>query len=49
MALPIKYNNTTTEANALRESDFWIGVGDIARAPTSTTGFWNGITMIKFY
>lgn len=44
MALPIKYNNTTSEANALRESDFWIGVGDIARAPTSTTGFWNGIT-----
>ena len=40
---PIKYN-TSTESNALKLGDFWIGTGDVSKGPTSITGYWNGIT-----
>ena len=38
----IKYN-TSTETEALNHGDFWMGVGDVGKGPTSTTGYWNGI------
>jgi len=43
MANPIKYN-TSAETLALKKGNFWIGTGDVGKAPTSTTGFYNGIT-----
>ena len=39
----IKYN-TSTETLALKKGNFWIGTGDVGKGPTSTTGFYNGIT-----
>ena len=42
MANSIKYN-TGTEANALSIGNFHMGVGDVSKGPTSTTGFHNGI------
>lgn len=39
----IKYN-ASTEARALKKGNFWLGTGDVDKGPTSTTGFWNGIT-----
>jgi hypothetical protein len=38
-----KYN-TSAESLALKKGDFWIGTGDVGKGPTSTTGFYNGIT-----
>ena len=38
----IKYN-ASTEANALRVGNFYIGVRDVSKGPTSITGFYNGI------
>ena len=42
MSNPIKYN-TLTETRALNTGDFWIGT-DADKGPTSTTGYYNGIT-----
>ncbi len=42
MANSIKYN-TGTEANALSIGNFHMGVGDVSKGPTSTTGYHNGI------
>jgi hypothetical protein len=39
----IKYN-VSTETLALKKGNFWIGTGDVGKGPTSTTGFYNGIT-----
>jgi hypothetical protein len=39
----IKYN-TSSESNALRTGDFHFGVGDVAKGPTESTGYWNGYT-----
>jgi len=39
----IKYN-TSAETLALKAGDFWIGTGDVGKGPTSTTGYYNGIT-----
>ena len=39
----IKYN-TSTESLALRRGNFYIGAGDVGKGPTSSTGYWNGIT-----
>ena len=39
----IKYS-TSTESLSLKRGNFWIGTGDVSKGPTSTTGFWNGIT-----
>jgi len=39
----IKYN-TSAETLALKKGNFWIGTGDVGKGPTSTTGFYNGIT-----
>ena len=43
MPNPIKYN-TSTETLALKKGNFWIGTGDVGKGPTSSTGFYNGIT-----
>lgn len=39
----IKYN-TSSETLALKKGNFWIGTGDVGKGPTSSTGFYNGIT-----
>lgn len=38
----IKYS-AGTETNALKNGNFWVGIGDVDKGPTSTTGYWNGI------
>ncbi len=39
----IKYN-VSTEPLSLKEGNFWVGTGDVGKGPTSSTGFYNGIT-----
>ena len=39
----IKYN-VSAETLALKKGNFWIGTGDVSKGPTSSTGFYNGIT-----
>ena len=39
----IKYN-VSTETLALKKGNFWIGNGSVGKGPTSSTGFYNGIT-----
>jgi hypothetical protein len=39
----IKYN-VSAETLSLKKGNFWIGTGDVGKGPTSTTGFYNGIT-----
>jgi hypothetical protein len=39
----IKYS-VVPEANSLRSGNFYLGVGDSAKGPSSSTGFYNGIT-----
>jgi hypothetical protein len=39
----IKYN-ASTETLSLKKGNFWIGTGDVSKGPTSSTGFYNGIT-----
>lgn len=43
MPNPIKYS-TGSESLALKTGDFYIATGDVAKGPTSTTGYYNGIT-----
>jgi hypothetical protein len=43
MANAIKYN-ASPETLALKKGNFWIGTGDVGKGPTSSTGFYNGIT-----
>jgi hypothetical protein len=43
MPNPIKYT-TGTETDALVKGNFRIGTGDVGKGPTSTTGYYNGIT-----
>jgi hypothetical protein len=43
MANPIKYN-TSAETLALKKGNFYIGTGDVGKGPTSSTGYYNGIT-----
>jgi hypothetical protein len=38
-----KYS-TDSQTRALKKGNFWIGTGDVDKGPTSTTGYWNGIT-----
>jgi hypothetical protein len=38
-----KYS-TDAQTLALKKGNFYIGVGDVDKGPTSTTGYWNGIT-----
>ena len=42
MANSVKYN-ASAESLALNTGDFWIGTGDVAKGPTSTTDFWSAI------
>jgi hypothetical protein len=39
----IKYN-TSAETLALKKGNFWIGNGSVGKGPTSSTGYYNGIT-----
>jgi len=39
----IKYN-TSAETLALKKGNFYIGTGDVGKGPTSSTGFYNGLT-----
>jgi hypothetical protein len=39
----IKYN-TSAETLALKKGNFWIGTGDVGKGPTTSTGFYNGIS-----
>jgi hypothetical protein len=39
----IKYN-TVAETLALKKGNFYIGTGDVGKGPTSSTGYYNGIT-----
>lgn len=39
----VKYN-TSTESLALKKGNFYIATGDVGKGPTSTSGFYNGIT-----
>jgi hypothetical protein len=43
MSNPIKYS-TGTESLALKKGNFYIGTGDVGKGPTSTTGYYNGIS-----
>jgi hypothetical protein len=43
MANPIKYS-TGSETLALKKGNFYIGTGDVGKGPTSSTGYYNGIT-----
>ena len=43
MPNPIKYS-TGSETLALKKGNFYIGTGDVDKGPTSTTGYYNGIT-----
>lgn len=38
-----KYS-TGSETLALKKGNFYIGTGDVGKGPTSSTGYWNGIT-----
>jgi len=42
MANSFKYS-VSTQTEALKRGNFWVGVGDVGKGPTSTTDFWNGI------
>jgi hypothetical protein len=39
----IKYS-ATAQTLALKKGDFWIGTNDVGKGPTSTSGYWNGIS-----
>ena len=39
----IKYN-VSAETLALKKGNFYIGTGDVGKVPTSSTGYYNGIT-----
>jgi hypothetical protein len=39
----VKYN-VSAETLALKKGNFWIGTGDVGKGPTSSTGFYNGIS-----
>jgi hypothetical protein len=43
MSIDVKYS-ASTQTLALKKGNFWIGTGDVNKAPTSTTDYWNGIT-----
>jgi len=42
MANVVKYT-TGSENLAIKKGNFYIGVGDVDKGPTASTGFWNGI------
>ncbi len=43
MSNSIKYS-TTGDTFSLRSGNFYFGIGDVPKGPTSSTGHWNGIT-----
>jgi len=43
MSNPIKYS-TGSESLALKKGNFYIGTGDVGKGPTSSTGYYNGIS-----
>jgi hypothetical protein len=43
MSNTIKYS-TGSESQSLKKGNFYIGTGDVGKGPTTSTGFWSGIT-----
>jgi hypothetical protein len=43
MGNKIKYS-VTQESQALQLGNFWLGVGDVGKGKTATTGYWSGLT-----
>lgn len=43
MANAIKYSSSA-QSLALKAGNYWIGVGDVPKGPTSSTDYWHGIT-----
>ena len=43
MANPIKYS-TSSESLSLKKGNFFFGTGDVDKGPTSSSGFYNGIS-----
>ena len=43
MGNAIKYS-LSGDTQSLNKGNFWIGVGDTGKGPTSSTSYWNGIT-----
>ena len=39
----IKYN-ASTQSQALKKGNFWIGTGDVGKGPSSSTGYFDGVT-----
>ena len=39
----IKYN-VSTQSQALKKGNFWIGTGDVGKGPSSSTGYFDGVT-----
>lgn len=39
-----KYS-TTTQTTSAKKGNFWIGTNDVGKGPTSTTDFWNGLSV----
>lgn len=39
----IKYS-ASVETSALKKSNYWLGVGDVDKGPTSSTSYYNGYT-----
>jgi hypothetical protein len=39
----IKYS-TSGDTQSLKKGNFYIGVGDVPKGPSNTTGHWQGIT-----
>lgn len=46
MANTFKYN-ASAETLALKKGNFWIGTNDVGKGPTSTTGFWHGLSPVR--
>ena len=44
MAHSIKYNSSSTETLCEKKGNWWATSSDVVKGPTSSTGFWSGIT-----
>lgn len=44
MAHSIKYNSSSSETLCEKKGNWWITSSDVIKGPTSSTGFWSGIT-----
>jgi len=44
MAISVKYNSGGQLSESLKIGNFYLGVGDVGKGPTSSTGYYHGIT-----